>query len=119
MKRGFSVGRGVDTGTSGPDRYLLQVTADGVVPPIYVGGQGTIGSTSFDGARSNFAYDPTSNGQKGFHVKLVDSTTTIDNHTVAENALQDDDGDVYTAPYDVIDLAGGAGTFPENQAVSK
>ncbi|MCA9170157.1 MAG: PEP-CTERM sorting domain-containing protein, partial [Planctomycetales bacterium] len=90
-------------------------TPDGVVPPIYVGGQNTIGSQSFDGDKTNKVFGEPVSGLPGWNVKLVDTETTVSDHTIAELVLDDDDGEVTFGSYDVIDLGGGGGTFNETQ----
>ena len=88
-------------------------TADGVVPPIFVGGENTIGARNYSGDVSNKMFGPEMPGVDGWSVKLVDAELTIGDHTTAEMVLDDDDGDVSIGSYDVVDLGGGAGTFPE------
>ncbi len=81
----------------------------------YVGGAGTIGIRDFRGSVSNRVYGPDTPGTVGWKVKLVDSNTTIDNHTIAEEVLDGNDGDVSTRSYDVVDLGGGQGSFGQTQ----
>ncbi len=87
----------------------------GGILPNYVGGENTIGVRDFSGTVSNRVYGPDTPGTAGWRVKLVDSTTTIDNHTIAEEVLDGDDGDVSTRSYDVVDLGGGGGSFADTQ----
>ena len=102
-----------------PDGAYFQVgeieffgTPNGVVPPIFVGGENTVGARNFSGDVSNKMFGPEMPGVDGWSVKLVDSDITIGDHTTAEIVLDDDDGEVSIGSYDVVDLGGGAGTFP-------
>ncbi len=91
--------------------------ADGVIPPIYVGGQGTIGERTFEGDVSNKVFGPEMPNVPGWSVYLASDTgVTIDNHTIAEDVLDEfiASGDAVRGDYAVVDLAGGGGTFPEN-----
>lgn len=86
--------------------------------PRYVDGQGSIGSMVFPGDTSNRMYGEPQPGVSGFGVTLAaDSGLTIDNHTLAEEVLDDaiDNGEVSFRSYDAVDLGGGAGTFGNTQ----
>ena len=94
--------------------------ADGVIPPLFVGGEGTIGQRTFEGD------DPTRclvRNNREFPVGADASSLrrhglTIDNHTIAEEVLDDyRRASPPSAHYDVVDMAGGGGTFPENLPV--
>ena len=87
-----------------------------LLPPIYIGGQGTVGTRTFDGSVTNKAFGPEQPGADGFRVKLVDSELTISDHSTAEFVLEDDDGEVSTGSYTEVDFAGGGGTFSVNNA---
>ncbi|MCA9170156.1 MAG: hypothetical protein KDB23_20910, partial [Planctomycetales bacterium] len=91
-------------------------TADGGVLPLYVGGQNTIGQETINGLVGNKVYSATDLGGTGWNIKMVDSTTTIDSHSVAELVLDTDDGDVSNDIYAGVDVGGGDGTFLETEA---
>lgn len=86
----------------------------GEAPPTYIGGRGTIGNKSFMGDRSNEMFGPEESGLPGWRVTLVDSDLTIDSHTIAEDVLDDPAETRVVGSYDVVDLAGGGGSFPVN-----
>ena len=90
---------------------------DGEIPPIFIGGDGTIGANTFEGDRSNEVLGPEESGVPGWSGRIVtfdEHAMTIDSHTVAEAVLDDYEGVTAIGAYDVVDMAGGAGTFPED-----
>ena len=109
-----------------PDGAYFQIgeieyfgNATGETPPIYIGGQGTIGVQSYEGDQSNEMYGPVEEGVSGWSGRIVtfeESGLTLDNHTIAEEALEDFDGVTATEAYTVVDMAGGGGSFPVNLA---
>ncbi|MCA9214326.1 MAG: hypothetical protein KDB27_14740, partial [Planctomycetales bacterium] len=75
---------------------------------------GVIGKRVIDGSKSNLMFGPEQDGAPGWSARMIDPEgETIDNHTYAEELLDDLDG--VTASYDFIDLGGGGGTFPDTQ----
>ena len=89
----------------------------GQAPPTYIGGRGTIGVQAYEGARSNEMYGPEESGVSGWTGRIVtfeESGLTLDNHTIAEEALEDFDGITAGGAYTVVDMAGGGGSFPTN-----
>ncbi len=92
-------------------------TPDGEVPPIFIGGEGTIGIQAFDGNRSNESFGPEQPGVPGWSARIVtydEHLMTVDSHTVAEIVLEDYDGVARAEAYPVVDMAGGTGSFTTN-----
>ncbi|MCP4194550.1 MAG: PEP-CTERM sorting domain-containing protein [Planctomycetaceae bacterium] len=90
----------------------------GVIPPIFVGGENTIGMRSYDGDQSNEQFGPQQEGVPGFSGRMVtfdqSDETTISDHTTAQDVLDEYEGTQGIGAYPVADLAGGGGTFGEN-----
>ena len=87
----------------------------GSAPPTYVGGANTIGGITYQGDRSNAMFGPEESGLSGWNLRLVDSDVTIGDHTTAEDVLDDPNETSVSGSYDVIDVGGGAGSFPDTQ----
>ncbi|MEZ6120765.1 MAG: hypothetical protein R3C28_29890 [Pirellulaceae bacterium] len=90
---------------------------DGVVPPIYVGGQGSFGQELYEGTRSNEVLGPVQDGVPGFTGRIVtfeEHGQTVGDHTTAELILEDFEGETAIGAYPVVDFAGGGGTYGEN-----
>ena len=84
-----------------------------IIPPSYVAGENVIGTRTFDATVSNQVFGPEQPGVSGHSGRIVtDTGLTIDSMTVAEEILEDEEGDV--GSYPVVDMAGGGGTFPVN-----
>ncbi|MEZ6117393.1 MAG: LamG-like jellyroll fold domain-containing protein [Pirellulaceae bacterium] len=92
-------------------------TDPGDIPPIFIGGQSTIGARSYEGARSNEVFGEVgiASGFTGRIVTFAEHGLTIDNHTTAEEVLDDFEGVTSLEAYPVADLGGGGGTFGETQ----
>lgn len=91
--------------------------SDQEIPPIFVGGQSTIGSQAFSSTQTNPTLGEPQDNVPGWSAKIVtidEHGLTLDNHTVAEEALDDFDGTTAIGAYPVVDMAGGGGTFGEN-----
>ena len=87
------------------------------LPPTFVAGKGTIGVRTFSGDQTNPEFGPEQPNVPGFSAALAaDTGETIDNHTIAEDVLDQfiEDGDAILGAYNEVDLAGGGGTFGEN-----
>ena len=83
-------------------------------PPLFVGGDGTIGQDALDAVRSNEVYGAPVSGVPGFTGRIVtfeEHGMTLNDHSTAELALEDFDGEFATGSYDVVDFGGGGGTF--------
>ena len=97
----------------------LTVVPDLPPPPLFVGGEGTIGQDLFKGIRSNEVFGPREEGVPGFTGRIVtydEHGYTLNNQTIAELVLEDFEGETAIGTYPVVDFAGGAGTFGENLA---
>ena len=93
---------------------ILQLVGD--APPTFIGGKGTIGTQPYASDRTNSVFGPEQPGIAGWNVRLVDSDVTIDSHTIAEEVLDDPNETSISGSYAVVDLAGGGGSFPNNEA---
>ena len=91
-------------------------TDAGTIPPIFIGGENTIGSRLYTGDRSNEVFGPeqVTGGFTGRIVTFDEHGLTIDNHTIAEDVLDDIEGTTSIEAYPVVDMAGGGGTFGVN-----
>ena len=97
----------------------LTVVPDLPPPPLFVGGEGTIGQDVYKGIRSNEVFGTSQAGVPGFTGRIVtfdEHGFTLDNHTIAEDVLANYEGETAIGAYSVVDFAGGAATFGENLA---
>ncbi|MBM98755.1 MAG: hypothetical protein CMJ77_06470 [Planctomycetaceae bacterium] len=88
------------------------------VDPIFVGGQDTIGSESYDGSQSNRVYGEETPGVSGWSGRIVtfedSGGVTINDHDIALGVLEDNEGLKGEGAYEVVDFAGGGGNFGVN-----
>ncbi len=92
----------------------LTVVPDFPLPPLFVGGEGTIGQDIYDSSRSNEVFGTPQEVVPGFSGRIVtfdEHAFTLSNHTIAEEVLDDYEGITATGAYDVVDMAGLPGTF--------
>ena len=88
------------------------------VPPIFVGGENTIGTREYEGDQSNEMFGPEQSGVPGWTGRIVTADEhglQLDTHELAEEALEDNDGTTAIGAYPVVDMGGGGGTFPDTQ----
>ena len=94
-------------------------TPDGnTVLPLFIGGESTIGSQTWNSTRSNEVLGEPMPvpGFTGRIVTIDEHGLTIGNHTDAEIVLDDFDGTTVLLAYPVVDMGGGGGTFGQTQA---
>ena len=114
--------RGAPDGTV-PNWEIDSVTVAGQVTvvadlaePVFVGGEDTIGTWTFDSEQSNEVFGPEQSGVPGWGARIVtfdESGETLSNHSIAEGVLEDFEGETAIGAYPVVDMGGGGGTFPE------
>jgi hypothetical protein len=86
----------------------------GEIAPIYVGGRNTVGTDLRLGAQSNEMFGEPASGVPGWTGRIVtfdEHGLILDNHSIAEEALNDNAGTVANGAYSVVDMGGGLGTF--------
>jgi hypothetical protein len=85
----------------------------GAIAPLFIGGENTIGTRQFEGSRSNpvFGEEQVTGGLTGRIVTFADHGVQLDDHTIAEEMLEDFDGTTRSEAYTVADLGGGNGSF--------
>ena len=82
-----------------------------------MGGCDTIGQQAYDGDQSNEEYGPPETGVPGFNGRIStfdEHGLTINDQTTAEGILEDNEGYPASSAYETMDMAGTAGTYPDN-----
>ncbi|MCA9215930.1 MAG: PEP-CTERM sorting domain-containing protein [Planctomycetales bacterium] len=90
-----------------------------VLPPIFIEQEDNIGRRAYNSNQTNSVFGEVASGVPGWSARIVTAADhglgQLDNHTIAEEALDEAEGTKGNNAYQVVDFGGGGGTFGDTQ----